>query len=404
LVLDFGGQYSQLIARRVRECGVFAELLPHHVGLEEVTRRQPRGLILSGGPASVYADGAPALRPELLELGIPVSQPVTLKTEADRAELASWRPDVLVVVAYGLILPRAVLELPRLGCVNIHASLLPRWRGAAPIQRAILAGDMESGVSIMRMDVGLDTGPVFLERKVAISPHDTGGSLHDRLAALGASAVVEVLDQLAEDRAVSTPQREDGLTYASKIDKAEALIDWTRPAVEIERQVRAFNPWPVAETRLEGEQLRIYAHLLGSPLSVARTPYELQTTLESATVPVLVDTAGRSHTDEGAEDMLRVVATRSDVRTHLVLAADTPLPTLQKVVDRFATANPSRVVLTKVDEAGSLASLVSFLRERQLRLSYLGTGQRVPDDLQIATPRVFAGWVAGDTSARGAAA
>jgi len=152
------------------------------------------------------------------------------------------------------------------------------------------------------------------------------------------------------------------------------------------------------------EQLRIYAHLLGSPLSVARTPYELQTTLESATVPVLVDTAGRSHTDEGAEDMLRVVATRSDVRTHLVLAADTPLPTLQKVVDRFATANPSRVVLTKVDEAGSLASLVSFLRERQLRLSYLGTGQRVPDDLQIATPRVFAGWVAGDTSARGAAA
>ena len=128
-----------------------------------------------------------------LELGIPVSQPVTLKTEADRAELAAWQPDVLVVVAYGLILPRAVLELPRLGCVNIHASLLPRWRGAAPIQRAILAGDAESGVSIMRMDVGLDTGPVFLERKVAISPQDTGGSLHDRLAALGASAVLETV-------------------------------------------------------------------------------------------------------------------------------------------------------------------------------------------------------------------
>jgi methionyl-tRNA formyltransferase len=217
--------------------------------LTQPDRPKGRGRQLAASPVKVAA----------VELGIPVSQPVTLKTEADRAELASWRPDVLVVVAYGLILPRAVLELPRLGCVNIHASLLPRWRGAAPIQRAILAGDVESGVSIMRMDVGLDTGPVFLERKVAISPQDTGGSLHDRLAALGASAVVEVLDQLAEDRAVSTPQREDGLTYASKIDKAEALIDWTRPAAEIERQVRAFNPWPIAETRLEGEQLRIYA-------------------------------------------------------------------------------------------------------------------------------------------------
>jgi methionyl-tRNA formyltransferase len=194
-----------------------------------------------------------------LERGIPVSQPVTLKTEADRADLASWQPDVLVVVAYGLILPRAALELPRLGCVNIHASLLPRWRGAAPIQRAILAGDAESGVCIMRMDVGLDTGPVFLERRTAISRQDTGGSLHDRLAALGASAVVEVLDQLAEDRAISTPQREDGVTYAAKIDKAEALIDWSQSAVEIERKVRAFNPFPIAETRLDGEQLRVYA-------------------------------------------------------------------------------------------------------------------------------------------------
>jgi len=225
--------------------------------LTQPDRPKGRGRQLAASPVKVAA----------LKLGIPVSQPVTLKTEADRAELAAWRPDVLVVVAYGLILPRAVLELPRLGCVNIHASLLPRWRGAAPIQRAILAGDAESGVSIMRMDVGLDTGPVFLERKVAISPQDTGGSLHDRLAAVGASAVVEVLDQLAEDRAVSTPQREDGLTYASKIDKAEALIDWTRPAVEIERQVRAFNPWPIAETRFDGEQLRIYAaEVADSPL------------------------------------------------------------------------------------------------------------------------------------------
>jgi methionyl-tRNA formyltransferase len=217
--------------------------------LTQPDRPKGRGRQLAASPVKLAS----------LERGIPVSQPVTLKTEAGRADLASWQPDVLVVVAYGLILPRAALELPRLGCVNIHASLLPRWRGAAPIQRAILAGDTETGVSIMRMDVGLDTGPVFLERRVAISPHDTGGSLHDRLAILGASAVVEVLDQLAEDRATSAPQREDGVTYAAKIDKAEALIDWLRPATEIERKVRAFNPWPVAETRLDGEQLRIHA-------------------------------------------------------------------------------------------------------------------------------------------------
>jgi methionyl-tRNA formyltransferase len=217
--------------------------------LTQPDRPKGRGRQLAASPVKLAA----------LERGIPVSQPITLKTDADRADLASWQPDVLVVVAYGLILPRAALELPRLGCVNIHASLLPRWRGAAPIQRAILAGDAETGVSIMRMDVGLDTGPVFLERRVAISPQDTGGSLHDRLATLGASAVVEVLDQLADDRAVLTPQRDDGVTYAAKIDKAEALIDWSKPALEIERKIRAFNPFPIAETRLDGEQLRIYA-------------------------------------------------------------------------------------------------------------------------------------------------
>ena len=217
--------------------------------LTQPDRPKGRGRQLAASPVKLAA----------LERGIPVSQPMTLKTEADRADLASWQADVLVVVAYGLILPRAALELPRLGCVNIHASLLPRWRGAAPIQRAILAGDTESGVCIMRMDVGLDTGPVFLERRTAISPQDIGGSLHDRLASLGAAAVVEVLDQLAEDRAVSTPQREDGVTYAAKIDKSEALIDWSQSAAEIERKIRAFNPFPIAETRLDGEQLRIYA-------------------------------------------------------------------------------------------------------------------------------------------------
>jgi methionyl-tRNA formyltransferase len=217
--------------------------------LTQPDRPKGRGRQLAASPVKLAA----------LERGVPVSQPVTLKTEPDRADLAAWQPDVLVVVAYGLILPRAALDLPRLGCVNIHASLLPRWRGAAPIQRAILTGDAQTGVSIMRMDVGLDTGPVFLERAVAIGPQETGGSLHDRLAALGGTAVVQVLDALEEDRAESTPQREDAVTYAAKIDKAEALIDWRGDAVEIERKVRAFNPWPIAETRLDGEQLRIYS-------------------------------------------------------------------------------------------------------------------------------------------------
>lgn len=227
--------------------------------LTQPDRPKGRGRQLAASPVKHAAQNA----------GIPVSQPVTLKTEADRADLAAWQPDVLLVVAYGLILPRAALDLPRLGCVNIHASLLPRWRGAAPIQRAILAGDARSGVSIMRMEAGLDTGPVFLERVVVIGTRETGGSLHDRLAAEGASAVLQVIDELSTNSARSAPQRGDGVTYASKIDKAEGLIDWSRPAVEIDRQVRAFNPWPIAETRLDGEQLRIYA---AEPIDVDHEP------------------------------------------------------------------------------------------------------------------------------------
>jgi methionyl-tRNA formyltransferase len=189
---------------------------------------------------------------------IAVSQPLTLKDEAGRAELAAWRPDVLVVVAYGLILPPAALSIPRLGCINIHASLLPRWRGAAPIQRSILAGDATTGVTIMQMDVGLDTGPMLLRKEIRIEAHDSGGSLHDRLAALGGSALIEALEGLAAGRLRAIPQPTEGVTYAAKLEKAEALIDWKRDAVEIERQVRAFNPWPVAETRWDGEQLRVF--------------------------------------------------------------------------------------------------------------------------------------------------
>jgi methionyl-tRNA formyltransferase len=190
--------------------------------------------------------------------GILVSQPLTLKDEAGRAELAAWRPDVLVVVAYGLILPPAALRIPRLGCINIHASLLPRWRGAAPIQRSILAGDATTGVTIMLMDAGLDTGPMLLGKEVAIGAAETGGSLHDRLAVLGGSALIEALAGHAAGTLHSTPQPAEGVTYAAKLEKAEALIDWSRDAIEVERQVRAFNPWPVAETRFNGEQLRVF--------------------------------------------------------------------------------------------------------------------------------------------------
>jgi methionyl-tRNA formyltransferase len=194
-----------------------------------------------------------------LELGLAVAQPATLRSDEAVAQLRSCAPDLMVVVAYGLILPQAVLDVPRLGCLNIHASLLPRWRGAAPIQRAILAGDEVSGVTIMKMDAGLDTGPVLLERPTAIGPQESAGDLHDRLAVIGAAAIVEAVDGWAAGRLVARPQPDEGVTNAAKIRKDEAMIDWSLPAEEIARQVRAFNPWPVAETRWEGRQLRVWA-------------------------------------------------------------------------------------------------------------------------------------------------
>ena len=177
-------------------------------------------------------------------LGIPVRTPANLRDPADRAAFADLGADVAVVVAYGLILPRAVLDAPARGCLNIHASLLPRWRGAAPIQRALMAGDAETGVAIMAMEAGLDTGPVLLSEALPIGPEDTAGSLHDRLAGLGARLVVAALDGL--DRLVPVPQPEAGVTYAAKIDKAEARIDWTRPAVEVDRRIRGLAPFPGA--------------------------------------------------------------------------------------------------------------------------------------------------------------
>ncbi len=193
-----------------------------------------------------------------LARGIPVEQPVTLKDPAAVERLASWRADVMVVVAYGLLLPQAVLDVPRLGCLNIHASLLPRWRGAAPIQRALLAGDRETGITIMRLEAGLDTGPMLSRQALPIAPEETGGSLHDRLARLGGGLIVEALDRLEAGTARFEPQDDTAATYARKLAKSEALIDWTQPAEALERQVRAFDPWPVAETRLDGQQLRVW--------------------------------------------------------------------------------------------------------------------------------------------------
>ena len=195
-----------------------------------------------------------------LAAGIPVEQPASFKAEADRDRLAAYAPDLMVVVAYGLILPRKVLAIPALGCWNVHASLLPRWRGAAPIQRAILAGDTESGVDLMQMEAGLDTGPVLVERRTPIAADDTGGSLHDRLSALGADALAEGLRRtMAGETLVPRVQPDDGVMYAHKLDKAEANLDFAEPAIALERKVRAFNPWPVAEADVAGERLRIWS-------------------------------------------------------------------------------------------------------------------------------------------------
>jgi len=196
--------------------------------------------------------------------GIPVYQPQTLRDPAAQAELAALQADLMVVVAYGLILPQAVLDLPRLGCINSHASLLPRWRGAAPIQRAIEAGDDESGVTVMQMEAGLDTGPMLLKVNTPITAEDTGGTLHDRLAALGSQAVVQAVAALAVGTLTPEVQDDSLATYAHKLSKDEARIDWRRPAVELERLVRAFNPWPICHTTLGGEALKVHAARLGA--------------------------------------------------------------------------------------------------------------------------------------------
>jgi methionyl-tRNA formyltransferase len=235
---DFAVPALEMLAERHRIAAVFTQ----------PDRPAGRGQALHLSPVKRRA----------LELGLTVHQPASFKTQDALDLLRAAQVDLLVVVAYGLILPAAALGLPKLGCFNIHASLLPRWRGAAPIQRALLAGDPVSGVTIMRMEAGLDTGPMLLARSIPIDARDNAKSLHDKLASLGALLVEESLQALRGGALAEIAQPLEGVTYAAKIDKAEASIQWGRHAEEISRQVRAFNPAPVAETHFDGEQLRIW--------------------------------------------------------------------------------------------------------------------------------------------------
>lgn len=219
--------------------------------LTQPDRPSGRGMSLRPSPVKEVA----------LASGIEVFQPPTLKAPEAQERVREVQADAMIVAAYGLILPQAVLDMPRLGCINIHASLLPRWRGAAPIQRAILAGDAESGVCIMQMEAGLDTGPVLNRGQLPIAASDTAGSLHDKLADLGARLIVETLGKLP---AAAEPQPEEGVTYAAKIEKSEAPLDWRMSATQLDRQVRAFNPFPGATAVLEGATIKVWASELAA--------------------------------------------------------------------------------------------------------------------------------------------
>jgi methionyl-tRNA formyltransferase len=237
--------------------------------LTQPDRPAGRGLHPTPSPVKRFAESQ----------GLEVLQPASLKAEAPVERVLAARPDALVVAAYGLILPRSLLDAAPYGAINIHASLLPRWRGAAPIQRALLAGDAETGISIMQMDAGLDTGPVLLQRATPIARDDDAGTLHDKLAELGAQMIVETLSLLQDGRVQAGPQAQSGVTYARKLDKRESVLDWSRPAVELERAVRAFRPAPGASTLLGGEPIKIWrvrvAHAALAPGSLLQAGNEL---------------------------------------------------------------------------------------------------------------------------------
>ena len=237
---------------------------PHEVVVAYTQPARPAGRGLKARLSPVHAAAA--------ELGLTVRTPTSLKDPAEQEALAAARADLAVVAAYGLILPRSILETPRLGCINLHASLLPRWRGAAPIQRALLAGDSETGVTIIQMEPSLDTGPILAMERVPIAPDATAASLHDTLAELAAQMVGPAIAGLDCGRIVPRPQPADGVTYAPKIDKAEARLDWSRPAAFLHRQLRALNPWPGCWTDIDGQRLLV---LEGEPVAGRGAPGEV---------------------------------------------------------------------------------------------------------------------------------
>jgi methionyl-tRNA formyltransferase len=248
---------------------------------------------------------SPVKREALLR-GLPVMQPENFRSAGAKGALRALAPDLMVVVAYGLILPQSVLDIPTHGCWNVHASLLPRWRGAAPIQRAIEAGDAESGVCLMQMEKGLDTGPVLLSQSLAIDEHETGGQLHDRLAELGARVLADGLGLLrAGIRPVPQPQPAEGVTYARKLDKSEARLDWSKSATELANRVRAFNPWPMAEALLDGERVRVHGAVVlpiehhavpGTLLAAGREGLDVACSIGALRIRVLQREGGKAIT------------------------------------------------------------------------------------------------------------
>ena len=259
-----------------------------------------RGQKEQPSPVQAFAEAA----------GLPVRTPLNFREQADRDAFAALQADIAVVVAYGLILPQAVLDAPRRGCLNIHASLLPRWRGAAPIHRAIEAGDSETGVGIMRMEAGLDTGPVLLEDRLSIGPTETTGALHDRLAALGGRLIVQALEQL--DSLSPTPQAETGQTYAAKIDKAETRIRWDAPAAVVRQRINAFSPFPGAWFEREGERIKALradaGNATAAPDTAAGTVLAgpgLQIACGDGQSVALLDVQRAGKTVASAEDFLR---------------------------------------------------------------------------------------------------
>jgi methionyl-tRNA formyltransferase len=237
---------------------------PHEVVAVYTQPARPAGRGMRAQPSPVHNAAA--------ELGLIVRTPETLKDPLEQEVFAGLGADLVVVAAYGLILPNAILEAPRLGCINLHASLLPRWRGAAPIQRALLAGDTESGVTVMQMEPTLDTGPILAMERIPITPETTAASLHDVLAGLAARMVGPTVDDLASGRVMPRPQPAQGVTYAPKIDKSEARLDWSQPAAFVDRQLRALNPWPGCWTEAGGERLLVLA---GEPAAGAGAPGEI---------------------------------------------------------------------------------------------------------------------------------